>query len=141
MTLDEAIRHADEVAEKQDKAAKEWHENQVRKCELLPFAEMNYTHENECKKCAEEHRQLAEWLKDYKWLKEQEPCDKPQQEIIRCKDCKHWTNNIGNSELRDNYCNEETHGFYYQCSGDDYCSFAERKTDDLNLIELAERSE
>ena len=56
MTLDEAIRHADEVAEKQDKVAKEWHENQVRKCELIPFAEMDYTHENECKKCAEEHR-------------------------------------------------------------------------------------
>ena len=25
-------------------------------------------------KCAEEHRQLAEWLKDYKRLKEAEPC-------------------------------------------------------------------
>lgn len=53
----------------------------------------------------------------------------PQPEVIRCKDCKHWTNNIGNSELRDNYCNEEAHGFYYRCSGDDYCSFAERRTD------------
>ena len=49
-----------------------------------------------------------------------------QQEIIQCKDCKHWTNNIGDSELRDNYCNEKAHGFYYRCSGDDYCSFAER---------------
>ena len=52
-----------------------------------------------------------------------------QPEVIRCKDCKHWTNNIGNSELRDNYCNEEAHGFYYRCSGDDYCSFAEKRTD------------
>jgi hypothetical protein len=52
-----------------------------------------------------------------------------QPEIIRCKDCKHWTNNIGDSELRDNYCNEKTHGFYYRCSGDDYCSFAERIND------------
>ena len=50
-------------------------------------------------------------------------------EIIRCKDCKHWTNNIGDSKLRDNYCNDEAHGFYYQCSEDDYCSFAERRTD------------
>ena len=72
MTLDEAIRHAEEVAEEQEKAAKEWHENQVRKCELIPFAEMDYTHENECKECASEHRQLAEWLKDYKRLKKQE---------------------------------------------------------------------
>ncbi|HAH18428.1 MAG TPA: hypothetical protein DCL29_05405 [Eubacterium sp.] len=71
MTLDEAIRHAEEVAEGQEKVAKEWHEGQVRKCELIPFAEMDYTHENECKKCAEEHRQLAEWLKELKQLREQ----------------------------------------------------------------------
>ena len=53
-----------------------------------------------------------------------------QPELIRCKDCKHWTNNIGDSKLRDNYCNDEAHGFYYQCSEDDYCSFAERRTDE-----------
>lgn len=29
--------------------------------------------------CAEEHRQLAEWLKDYKRLKEQEPCIQEKQ--------------------------------------------------------------
>ena len=57
------------------------------------------------------------------------PSVTPQPEVIRCKDCKHWTNNIGNSELRNNYCNEEAHGFYYRCSGDDYCSFAERRSD------------
>ena len=71
MTLDEAIKHAEEVAEEQEKAAKEWHENQVRKCELFPFTEMDYTHENECKECSEEHRQLAEWLKELKQLREQ----------------------------------------------------------------------
>lgn len=37
MTLDEAIKHAEEVG-------------------------------NACDKCAKEHRQLAEWLKDYKRL-------------------------------------------------------------------------
>ena len=71
MTLDEAIKHAKEVAEEQEKAAKEWHENQVRKCELISFAAMDYTHENECKECASEHRQLAEWLKELKQLREQ----------------------------------------------------------------------
>lgn len=73
MTLDEAIRHAEEVAEEQEKAAKEWHENQVRKCELIPFAEMDYTHENECKECADEHRQLVEWLKELKKYREMIP--------------------------------------------------------------------
>jgi hypothetical protein len=53
-----------------------------------------------------------------------------QPEIIHCRDCKHWTNNVNDSELRDNFCNEAVHGFYYRCSGDDYCSFAERKEDE-----------
>ena len=53
-----------------------------------------------------------------------------QPEIIRCKDCKHWTNNIGDSELRDNYCNEAAHGFYYRCSGDDFCSMAGRRSNE-----------
>lgn len=70
MTLDEAIKHAEEVAEEQEKAVKEWHENQVRKCEVIPFTEMDYTRENKCKECAEEHRQLAEWLKELKKYRE-----------------------------------------------------------------------
>lgn len=43
MTLDEAIRHAEEIAE------------------------------SRCDECGREHRQLAEWLKDYKRLLEKEP--------------------------------------------------------------------
>jgi hypothetical protein len=54
---------------------------------------MDYTHENECKKCAEEHRQLAEWLKDYKRLLEQQHNDdcvsmeKVLKEIHRLWNC------------------------------------------------------
>jgi len=44
MTIDEAIKHAEEVAEEQ-----------VKRCE----------------KCAEQHRQLEEWLKELKQLREQ----------------------------------------------------------------------
>ena len=69
MTLEEAIKHCEEVAEEQEKAAKEWHENQVGKCEPIRFPKMDYTCENECYKCAEEHRQLAEWLKELKELR------------------------------------------------------------------------
>lgn len=72
MTLDEAILHMEELAEEKEKEAKEWHENQIRKCNLVLFAEMDYTHENECKKLASEYRQLVEWLKDYKRIKEQD---------------------------------------------------------------------
>ena len=53
MTLDEAIKHAEEVAEKN-----EWFEK-------------NYLENKGCKECAEEHRQLAEWLNELKQLREQ----------------------------------------------------------------------
>lgn len=75
MTLNEAIKHCEEVIEELEKEAQEWHENQVRKCKLIPFAEMDYTHENECKECASDHKQLAEWLTELKQFKEQEPCE------------------------------------------------------------------
>ena len=53
MTLEEAIVHCEEVAN--DRAG----------C---------------CEDCAEEHRQLAEWLKDYKRLKEKEYFDRWAQD-------------------------------------------------------------
>lgn len=58
MTLDEAINHAEEVAEEKEIDI----ENQD------PLFPNNI---EECKKCAEEHRQLAEWLKELKHLREQ----------------------------------------------------------------------
>lgn len=45
MTLDEAIQHCKEVA-------------------------IEYEAKGECYECGKEHRQLAEWLNDYKRLKE-----------------------------------------------------------------------
>ena len=55
MTLDEAIKHAEEVAEGHEKI----------KCIKAVTLE-------ECK-CAEEHRQLAEWLKELKMYREMIP--------------------------------------------------------------------
>ena len=57
MTLDEAIKHEEELADGHDRI------KQIKAVTL-----------EECRR-AEEHRQLAEWLKDYKRLKEQEPID------------------------------------------------------------------
>ena len=48
MTLDEAIKHAEEVAER------------------YKWFEENYLENKEYKESAEEHRQLAEWLKELK---------------------------------------------------------------------------
>ena len=59
MTLDEAIKHAEEVAEKNEENAS-W------------FWDKEYsTNYKKCIKCASEHRQLAEWLKELKRLREQ----------------------------------------------------------------------
>ncbi len=62
MTRDEAIKHCYEKAEQLEKGAEDG---------------------SECKKCAEEHRQLAEWLKDYKRLLEQEPCEDAVSRILK----------------------------------------------------------
>ena len=72
MTLDEAIKHAEEVAETKEKQIKreDWEKGSLT--------------EESCIACAEEHRQLAEWLKDYKRLLEQEP------KTGYCKDCKYF---------------------------------------------------
>lgn len=68
MSIDEAIKHAKEVAEEQKASSLAFeqaetfkrrikHNTEARLCELSKI---------ECQKCAEEHQQLAEWLKDYK---------------------------------------------------------------------------
>ena len=84
MTLDEAIKHAEEVADEKKKEA----------CNL--FAVKNYEEARECIWCEEEHQQLAEWLKDYKRFLEQEPIlDKIRAEIGKSK-TKHELQLAGN---------------------------------------------
>ena len=60
MTLDQAIKHCEEVAEEQEKLCK------VN--DSFNFSQPKW------KECANEHRQLAERLKDYKRLLEQKSC-------------------------------------------------------------------
>ena len=64
MTLEEAIKHCEEVAKENDDAAKEFY--RVSKLETHPDRELAEDGYVECKKCADEHRQLAEWLKELK---------------------------------------------------------------------------
>lgn len=72
MTLTEAILHAEEVAKEKEEEAQD-----------LEYSKLDWKDEsNQCKKCAEEHRQLAEWLKDYKrLLKQENVLDKIRAEI------------------------------------------------------------
>ena len=56
MTLDEAIKHCEEVAEEKEQS--------------VDIQGTNQKWVDSCKECAEEHRQLAEWLKELKALRE-----------------------------------------------------------------------
>ena len=69
MTIDEAIRHCEEVAEEKEQEAKEAH--------VLSGMD--------CMECAEEHRQLAEWLRELKAYRE------AREEIIRKRDSSQWS--------------------------------------------------
>lgn len=63
MTLDEAIKRTEEVAEKYKKRLKIY-ENIDEDRPLFAEEEMK------CRSCAEEHRQLAEWLCQLKQIKD-----------------------------------------------------------------------
>ena len=71
MTINEAIKHAEEVAE-----------------------------EKRCEKCGEEHRQLAEWLKELKQLRKQEKTghwiDHSYEGYVECSNCGSATDCDGN---------------------------------------------
>lgn len=115
MTIDKAIKHAEEVAEEQEKL--------YRLCPVTDYGckgdkhckSMNYKYDG-CLKCAEKYRQLAEWLKDYKRLLKQEPKTGHWKKVsykrgrigwdniieddyyFECSECKGW------SEKDFNYC-------------------------------------
>lgn len=62
MELEEAIRHCEEVAKENDDSAKEFY--RVSKLKTHPDRKLAEDRYVECEKCADEHRQLAEWLKE-----------------------------------------------------------------------------
>ena len=69
MTLDEAISHCLEVAEEQEQLGREgtWFEGE----------DWNEKARAQCRECAADHRQLAEWLRELKELREQIQKAKP----------------------------------------------------------------
>ena len=81
MTLDEAIKHAEEVADRCEYEASRY--------------DMTDTYESHmtCKEgeCGEEHRQLAEWLKELKQLRKQTKkghwIDYSEEGFVECPEC------------------------------------------------------
>ena len=70
MDLDEAIQHCEEVADEKEEDAILYHNCATYKQNLYEKGLAENT-EKECRACAEEHRQLAEWLKELKAYREQ----------------------------------------------------------------------
>ena len=68
MTLNEAIKHAEEVAIEQDKLCKRY--DDASGYSRSHNEAIRTTDAKRCEECAEEHRQLAAWLKELKQLKE-----------------------------------------------------------------------
>lgn len=76
MTLDEAIRHCEKVAK----------ENKQIAFDLATTFNRETINSKKCKRCAEDHLQLAGWLKDYKrLLKESEGREETHNEDIVAK--------------------------------------------------------
>jgi len=92
MTLDEAIKHCEEVAE----------EKKEKACNL--YDTKAYEESRECIWCAEEHRQLSEWLKELKQLREQTRWIPVSSERLpKVADCYAVTRQIG-SDLITSAC-------------------------------------
>ena len=106
MTLEESIKHAEEVAAEKSSNAEFIKHN--------PYGDKSKI--QDCLKCAEEHRQLAAWLRE---LQER----RKEPEIIHCGECKH-------RDPEDKKC-DCGHDIIWQLPRDDdwFCGDAERRTD------------
>lgn len=78
MTLDEAIGHAEEVAEEKEKLANTY---ESFKDYGDPKSSITSGHEK-CLNCAREHRQLAKWLKELKAFKELKAYEEQDGDVV-----------------------------------------------------------
>lgn len=95
--LDDAIKHCEEVAEKQRSKAHLYEDMMVFNQTIKHNSEAEY-YEELMKECIEEHRQLAEWLRNYKQIIESGDCNncrngkcewKPLGRLVRYN-CPHY---------------------------------------------------
>lgn len=53
--------------------------------------------------------------------------DKP---VVRCKDCKYFTNNIADENLRKNFCDRIQINCFHSVKENDYCSYGTKVDED-----------
>ena len=102
MTLDEAIEHVREVAERIQKDANK------QKGLNHGYYVWQSAH-------ADKYRQIAEWLKELKQYRD--------TDIVHCKDCKHWGTGVP-GETENVKCCE--HG-KYMVGANGYCVYGEKE--------------
>lgn len=89
MNIDEAIKHCEEVAEKNEVQAEKWQEEGGEE----------WGKTTACRECAEDHRQLAEWLTELKEAKRLlqmavEEFREINSDILTCKYCRWYSEEI-----------------------------------------------
>lgn len=105
MTLEEAIKHCEEVAEEQDKLCKRY--DDASGYSRSHNEAIRVDDAKRCEKCAKEHRQLAEWLKALKEIWDSGDCNdcrngrcewKPKLGQLVRYNCPHYVG-IANAEV------------------------------------------
>lgn len=113
MTLDEAIAHAREVA-KRRMAEYENH-----------YDKDTHYYPTQCKKCAEEHIQLAEWLEELKQYRAIGTLEECREAVEKQTDEKPTAvlGTFGGKEYECKNCGSAV------CYGDEYCRWCGQKLD------------
>lgn len=97
MTLEEAIKHCEEVAEELEKRVKPYQCESINK----KLYEVNKKEWDECLECASEHRQLAEWLKELRELRR----NRIGRVSVGCATCIHMKTDDYTKRPCDRCCN------------------------------------
>lgn len=50
--------------------------------------------------------------------------------VVRCKDCKYFTNNIADENLRKNFCDRIQVNCFHPVKENDFCSYAEKTSEE-----------
>ena len=107
MTIEEAIKHYEEAAEELEKKVKPYQCESINK----KLYEVNKKEWDSCLKCVKEYRQLSEWLRELKALKEN---DDVKDVFKNCNACKYQS-----SEPDDFPCDRCCHRYLNQYVYDD----------------------
>lgn len=92
MTIDEAIKHAEDKAKELKRHAESW-KHSSEQCETEFVRNKATEMSNRCLACSDDHLQLAEWLKELKTRKAEDNSGEwlaEGKDYVQCSHCKEW---------------------------------------------------